>query len=248
MKNKPTSSHPKRLNNRTRKAMFRTHKSISMFLFIIVVISIFSCSSVRHVKPLEQGSSAASLSVGGPITKVGNIYIPLPLISAGYNYGLIEKLDLETGINVTGLLFGDLHLNAGVNYHPWLAEKLRPGLYLSPEFFFITNLRDGSPRIFPAVDAGLYWDIRRHYLYCGVESWFEVSTIRNDGNPQNDHWLPIPYVGWGIESKRWQFQVEGKIYTPNQKNTGRPTKNIGIGEHGVLGVFIGASRSFRGKK
>ena len=48
--------------------------------FIAFCALIFlSCSTVRQIRPLAKKESAATLSLGGPITQVGKLYVPLPL-------------------------------------------------------------------------------------------------------------------------------------------------------------------------
>ena len=58
---------------------------------MLLVCLLFACSSVRRVRPLESGASAITVSLGGPITEVAKKYIPLPLLSAGYNYGINNR-------------------------------------------------------------------------------------------------------------------------------------------------------------
>ena len=215
-------------------------------LAVFLLFFCISCSSVRHVLPLQKGESAVDLSVGGPITKVGNVYIPLPLLSAGYRYGITENLGLESGLGITSMLYRNFHLDAGITWHPFLAQGARPGLFLSPRLFFLANSENF--RLYPDLDLGTYWKLRNNLIYTGVENWFEYHATRSDGNSQDHHWLIIPFLGYGYSFNKWQFQLEGRVYTPNLKNTGRATENIGFGDYGILGVFIGFSRSLGGGK
>lgn len=208
-----------------------------------------SCSTLRQIRPLAKGESSAAISVGGPITKVGNSYIPLPLISIGYNYGLVEKLDVEAGINLLSALYGIAEIDAGVNWRPWIARGFIPGLIASPKLFLLTNFTPASLRVYPDVQIAGYWEPWKYkYVYCGIDNWIEHHQTRDDGSPQTNHWLPAPIVGISLGNRQWQAQCEAKWYVPNLINNTRAVSNIGIGNYGALGVMVGVSRAFGGNK
>jgi hypothetical protein len=210
---------------------------------------LFSCSTVRQIRPLAKGESSAALSVGGPLTQVGKIYIPLPLISVGYNYGLFEKLDIEAGFHVLSAVYGITQLDLGANWRPWAAAGYSPGLIVSPRLFVMTNFKPGSLRLYPDIGLTAYWQIAKYrYWYLGLDNWIEYHQVRDDGNEQKEHWLVAPYAGISLGSRLWQVQAEVKWYTPNLVNNTRAVKNIGIGRYGIIGVFLGVSRSFGGAK
>ncbi|MBN1307616.1 MAG: hypothetical protein JXA18_06855 [Chitinispirillaceae bacterium] len=215
---------------------------------VLIASLLLACSSVRRVVPLESGASAITVSLGGPVTEVGKKYLPLPLLSAGYNYGINGRLGIEAGLNLTGALFGLLHVDAGVNWYPLTVKGPIPGITVTPKLFFMTNFESGGNRLYPTITPTLYWKLGRHLVYTGIENWFEVHTRRSDGNEQPRHWLIAPYLGWGLSWKKWLFQLEGRGYTPNLANTGRATKNIGFGSHGVIGFFMGVSRTIGGAR
>ena len=208
-----------------------------------------SCSSFRQVRPLEKGESRISLSVGGPFTKAGNLYIPIPLVSLGYNFGLAEKLDVEVGTNFLALLYGIAHVDAGVNWRPLRPKHHVPGLIISPRMFLMTDFGPWNTRLYPDLGCTAYWEIRQYrYVYCGLENFFEPDTKRADGNIQQNNWLIAPYAGISLGNKVWQFQFEAKLYTPNLPNDLHTAKNIGIGDYGIIGVFLGVSRSLGGAR
>jgi hypothetical protein len=212
-------------------------------------IFMLSCSSFRQVRPLEKGESRVSISAGGPFTKVGNIYIPMPLVSLGYNYGITEKLDAEAGTNFLAMMYGIAHFDAGVNWRPLKPNRYVPGLIVSPKIFLMTDFRPGDSRIYPDVGLTGWWEIRKYRLvYLGLENFFELSGTREDGNKQQNNWLIAPYTGISLGNKKWQFQFEAKLYTPNLQNNLHTAKNIGVGDHGIFGVFLGVSRSLGGAR
>jgi hypothetical protein len=224
-------------------------KGVTYLLVFAFILAIVSCSPVRSVRPLEKGQSAVSLSLGGPITQVGKIYLPLPMLCLGYNYGLFETMDIEGGINFTDMLFGIANIEAGANWRPLFPEKFRPGFIVSPRLLAMTDFKPGESRVYPDIGLTAFWKIRKQiYWYVGSDTWIELDSTRDDGNTQKRHLLVAPYIGTDFGNDRWRFQAEFKLYTPNLSNKGRPAKNIGAGDKGIFGVFLGVSRYFGNKK
>lgn len=222
-------------------------KAVFIFCGIAVVAVLFSgCSTVRYVRPIEKGASVASVSLGGPITLVGGNYLPLPLLSAGYGYGITDNLSVEAGFHITSALFGVAHGDLGVNWVPLKNRGAVPGVVLSPKLVLMSNFKPHESRSYPVITPTLYWERGKHLFYGGAENWFERHAVRSDGNDQPHHWLFIPFVGYGISRGKWQFQSEARVYMPNLSNEVGPTTNLGFGTHGIFGVFFGLNRTFGG--
>lgn len=216
---------------------------------ILLCLLLPACSSFRQVRPLDKGESRVSLCAGGPFTKVGDIYIPLPLASLGYNYGVTEKLDVEAGTNLLALLYGIVHIDAGVNWRPLRPCGFVPGLAVSPKVFMMTDFSPGGARGYPDIGLTAFWETAPYrFAYAGLENLFELSGTRQDGNEQRHHWLIAPYAGISLGNRAWQFQLEARLYTPNLRNDLHTVKNLGLGDRGIFGIFLGASRSFGGAR
>ncbi|MBD3344901.1 MAG: hypothetical protein GF401_07555, partial [Chitinivibrionales bacterium] len=220
--------------------MIKRISRITLFLYPAALLVLFGCAPVRQIRPLEKGESSVHVGLGGPITQVGDVYIPLPLLSVGYNRGMHINLDIEFGSHITQAMFGIMHLNGGVNWRPVFSKGLIPGIIISPSVHFMTDFEPQSVRIYPVLDLNGYWKFaQKHYVYAGIENWFELTRTRGDGLQQEHHWLIAPHIGASLGVKKWDILIEGVVYTPNLLNTGRGTKNIGLGDQGVLGVFLG---------
>ncbi|MBN1761350.1 MAG: hypothetical protein JW863_23710 [Chitinispirillaceae bacterium] len=222
----------------------KTVGRISGIFFAAVVLS--GCSTVRYVRPIEKGASVVSVSLGGPVTQVGGKYLPLPLLSAGYGYGATDHLSIEAGLHITSALFGVAHVDAGVNWAALKTKGMIPGVVLSPKVVLLSNFKPHESRAYPVLTPSLYWKRGKHLWYTGAENWFERHTVRSDGNRQPHHWLFIPFIGYGISKGKWQFQTEARVYMPNLSNEVGPTTNLGFGEYGIFGIFLGVNRSFGG--
>jgi hypothetical protein len=211
------------------------------------VLMLLNCAAVRQIRPLEPGESAINVSLGGPTTKyIGDAYAPLPLLSIGYNRGLLRCLDLEAGLDLTHTLYGVPKIDAGVNWRPFKAERWRPALIVTPKLHFATDFSTAA-RLYPALSLTGAWHAGRFYPYLGIENFFELQQERADGLEQENHWLIAPYAGLSIAHKKWQFQVEMRAYTPNLRNDySRGPDNWGFGDYGIIGFFIGIGRTFGG--
>jgi hypothetical protein len=196
---------------------------------------------------MPAGESSVSLSLGGPIAM--QVYGPLPLLSVGYNQGLIDrKLDLEIGTHLTQALFGIAMLDAGVNWHPFTGTGAIPGIMVSPKVFAMSDFSKDGARFYPSAGATAIWQIRGgHVLYGGIDNWFELRRIRADGFEQEQVWLLAPFLGASLARNHWRYRMEARIFAPNLDNRGRGAKYIGIGNYGALGMFVGVSRSFGGE-
>ena len=227
---------------------FRYSMSILIHLALTAILILASCSSVRQIRPLAKKEQSVSATLGGPFTRELK-WLPIPQLSLGYNRGIIDSaLDIEAGLYATSAILGIMHVDAGLNWRPWLNDGALPGLIITPKVFLLTDFEPQSFRAFPVLCITTCWQVRQFwYIYAGLESWFEFHTERTDGNEQKYHWLPAPYIGVDAGKGKWQFALELRLYTPNIENTRRTMHNVGIGDYGAWGVMLGVKRTF-GKK
>ncbi|MBW2461196.1 MAG: hypothetical protein JRH11_06085 [Deltaproteobacteria bacterium] len=222
---------------------------LSPFLLVIVA----ACAPVRRVAPVEVGQHILSAGFGGPIAEVGRgtgIYMPAPVITAGYGYGLHELFDLEAGLQVTELFVGGLALDAGVNFRPLRPEGFRPGLIFPVKVHGLVPFRGrgvDTMRLYPdiGVTALWQWPDRHFYTYVGVTVWFDLAS-RGDGNDQPSRVLPVMHLGQTLGNEIWQFSVELRYYTPNISDEFRLVDVADLGGQGSLGAVLGFSWALGG--
>ncbi len=211
----------------------------------LLLLTSAACTQTRLVRPLAPGEQALSVGFGGPVTQVGSLWLPLPMVNLGYHRGLIDGLDLEAGAQVTHLVFGVLDLDAGVRWHPLSPSGSWPGLVVAPGLHLMADLSptDGlQPKLIPTLDLTAWWAWTGGWqTYVGLHSWLELTATRSDGNPQLNQWLPAVVLGQTFGSERWQPSVELKWYLPWVDNSWRGPNNLGLGRFGVVGIFVGLS-------
>ncbi|MBN1982152.1 MAG: hypothetical protein JW795_11515 [Chitinivibrionales bacterium] len=216
-----------------------------LFIAIAVILQLF-CSPVTQLRPLQKGQTSLNCGFGGPILKIGSIYTPLPMLSCGYNRGMVDSLvDISCRLYLLQALFKDCHIEIGGNIRPFYGDGWSPDLILSPKFSLVTNFVSDSIKFYPDLCLTTVWSLRSVWLlYAGVENYFELSRTRYDGSPQQHHWLPAPYVGVHRTWRSWGYQAELRLFTPTILNTQRAPKNIGINDYGMMGVYLGVDYTF----
>jgi hypothetical protein len=220
---------------------------VSWLIGLAALAFLATCSSIRHVRPMEKGELTASASLGGPFAgQLG--WAPFPLLGIGANYGILDKVDVEAGWAVTSALFGVCELDGGCNWRPLKPARWKPGIIASARMLGATDFQKGNSRLWPEASVTALWQLHpRVYGYLGMDNWFETRTTRYDGNDQRYHWLPLIHTGFDYGGSAWQWQIEGKWYLPNidpLQSPANPVRTISIGGQGSVGVFVGVSHSF----
>ena len=223
---------------------------------LLVALCVFSmgCSPVRQVRPLAPGERSISLGLGGSLTEIGSVTIPLPQLSLGYNHGFLGggpfgHLDGTAAVYFLSMAYGVGHIELGANWRPLLPDRLKPGVTISPRLFATTDFTPGGVRVYP--DLGLTLSTRvtpQLYPYAGLESFFVLSRTRPDNNPTPSHWIPSLYAGAEVGGERLRVTFEGRLtafHLPNEM--GRAVQNVGAGEKGHFGLYLGVSRTLRGR-
>ncbi len=220
---------------------------VNLVLYFSVYLLIFSCSPTRFVKPIEKQQQAVGFSFGGPLINFSNTYIPIPLSSLSYAYGLTDKITTYAGLHTTSLLFGNLQTDMGALFLLYSKDKNKFGITANLALQQAYNLRNRTGfRVWPSTDINVYYHIKEkpHYIYAGLNSWFEFSKYRAHQEAQPINILPNMHLGFVWNRAKFIHQVELKylgIGIPNQPNV---VTYLGIGGHGALGVYYNVSFKF----
>ena len=217
------------------------------------LVALAACAPLRRVAPVEPGQHVVSVGFGGPITEVGRdtgAYVPAPIFTAGYNYGLHPLVDLEGGLSVTELVVGGLALDLGANIRPLRPDGARPALIIPVKLHLLVPFRgDGidTTRLYPEVGATAAWRLgaRPFYTYVGFNLWFDLAS-RGDGNDVLARVLPAFHLGQTVGTAAWQLSLELRYYTPNVNDDFRLVDVADIGGYGSLGLLFGFSVGFGG--
>lgn len=218
----------------------------NLFLFVVLVFFMFSCSTVRMVKPLNKGETEVGVALGGPIIGFGKVVLPVPMSSVAVSHGFSDRLTAFGGLNTTSLLFGVGQLDLGAGYGILEQDGYRPGLVGLGTLSLAFDKWDKNFRAHPQLDLHTYWDYKegKGTLYSGVSNWFELSNRQVNSTEQNDFWAPNIYLGTKLNGAKLNWLIETRYIAPNYKNNYTVVDWKGIGAKGAFGLYFGVTKTF----
>ncbi len=214
--------------------------------YLLIITISMSCAPTRFVKPLNKKQQAINLSVGGPVISYSDLPIPMPFVTGTYGYGLDSTLTGFGSVNLTSLFHGNIQIELGVTKQLMQQNGIFPGLSINPVANIIYRNKNAS-KIYPQLDINAFWDYNRNrnFIYLGVSNWFELSGKRAFDLKQEKQWLFSPMIGQTFVRKKWNFNVELKIITPNIENNNSTVEyKTPFGTKGALGIYFGYTRKF----
>lgn len=223
------------------------HKFIRVALLAMIVAA-SGCAPSRVVQPLKKGERAVNAAVGGPLINQFGTTIPVPFTSITYAQGISDNATVFGSLHTTSLLFGnvqgELGLTRGV-LAPDSTKRWMPGLSATPVLNVGIDVWEGRPKLWPQFDVNAYWMLGRSgsFVYTGIGNWFELSTARGHGEPQEYGYIWNPHAGLTLNRPHWQYNLEAKYLAPTISNQelvvdyAKP-----FGSKGALGIFVSFTR------
>lgn len=200
-----------------------------------------ACSTTRALAPLQKGTAAATLSVGGPVLDFGGTPLPIPLASVGGIYGVDGKTNVHAALYPPPLArFAIVGVDAGVSRELVVPRKARPRIMadLTLHSFFggLSDDPAGGFRLFPDLSVIAAWpiptDAPKLTLYAGIDSFVQpFPELR---------WVPSPEVGVQVfAGKHLGFQLESKWLEAWRPWGPYVADWHGIGGNGALSLQLG---------
>jgi hypothetical protein len=227
----------------------RLKKKVIPLLFICGLAAWSSCTTQRIVKPLDRGTSQVQANFGGPLIGFAGTTIPIPLTSVGYAYGVTDSLTIHTGLQLTNIAYQNLHYDVGATYGFLKPNGWAPGISSSISLNYLRDFRQGNQRIYPQLDANLFWDYgERHFMYLGTTNWIEMSSNLAHNEPIESRFLSGIQFGNTFSTPKWNYTIESKWLAPtrnsNDLTVDYKTYSIGGERKGAVGLYFGISRNF----
>jgi len=222
-------------------------KNHILILILTLGIVTSSCVSSRFVEPLEKGTHAIGLDLGGPLLDFGKVTIPTPLSSISYGYGLDTNLTAFIGVHTTSLLFNNFHTDFGATYKFIDQNKFVPSVSGSFSNTIVASFRTGTTRYWPQIDVNGFWNFseKKHFWYIGMSNWFELRPKRAHDQDQIKRWIVNPQIGATFKMNTFRFNIEYKVLAigVNSKDVFVPYRSLSKGE-GAMGIYLGISKTF----
>jgi hypothetical protein len=203
-------------------------------LCLSLLLAAAACSTTHAVRPLGRGNAAVGASLGGPLVQVAGVDIASPILTVEGSYGLRDDLEVTANADLTAAVYGDLHLEPGVAYHPLVRDAGPvPTLTVAGSVHFLTSFSDTL--VAPQVTLAAAWRIRRrHLLYVGLDSAL-ASTA-----PSRPVFGPLVGGEWRVG--RFGLTLEAKWLAPNYDVGPTAPTWLSPDNHGYLNILVGVTR------
>jgi hypothetical protein len=200
----------------------------------LIVALAAACSTTHAVRPLGRGNASLGASLGGPLVQVAGVDIASPILTVEGGYGLRDDLEVTANADLTAAVYGDLHLEPGVAYHPLVRDAGPvPTLTVAGAVHFLTSFSDTL--VAPQITLAAAWRVRRrHLVYLGVDSALASTALSR----------PVvgPLVGGELRVGRFGLTLEAKWLAPNYDVGPTAPTWLSPDNRGYLNILFGVTR------
>lgn len=233
------------------KESVREVSRVRIFSVLSLCCLLTACSTMNNARPMAPGEHAVGLTIGGPIVEFG---VPIPLPNAviegkqGVATVLDRNLEINYGLNLTGLAFGVIQGHIGGAWELLSQVGFLPALAVSTRVFLATNpLWFGVERSETALS---FWGANQTEL---LASWMPGGQLIYTGIAQYTDFgapslLVTPILGTELDFGLGGFrlQLETRYFAVGRSST---TENVnwfpgGRGGAGALGFSLGFGYRF----
>ena len=205
------------------------------------ILAVAGCGTMHSARPLDAGEHAMGVTLGGPMVQFSGAYIPLPNLNlegkSGLKPLLDRPLDVNYGMNLTGLAFGIVGLHGGLSWQLVEENKVIPAITVGNRLWVNNNFLDlskewGDRRVWVVdqLEFTFSYALGRHLVYFGLAQYLDFA--------QPDLLL-TPFVGTEIQaSKRLALQIEIRHFALNKQQSVQALTWLSPGT-GALGLNLG---------
>lgn len=226
-------------------------RSILPLCGLAVALGSTGCGTLNGARPLEKGEHQVALTLGGPMVALGGAFIPLPNLVAEGRSGLPplagRPLDLNYGLNLTGLAFGLVGLHVGASWLLWDQKGGIPALSVTERLYFYNNWLDLSDpaeqrgaALIDQLELTASWRVAHQLLYVGLGDYLDFAA------PEL-MLTPVAGAQLGRSGGRLAFQLEGRWMAVSQVQPVDPVTWLG-GPRGAVAVTAGISLRLGGAR
>ncbi len=210
-----------------------------------------SCSTLNTAVPLDPGEHRVGLTMGGALVHAFDTVIPLPNAILEGQSGLPtvagRATDVNYGLNLTGLAFGQLGVHLGASHMLFEGEGSVPDVSVATRFFVVGNHLDEATLpetrglwVAEQLEVTASYGLGPARPYAGLAQYFDF---------REPHLLLTPYLGCALDpglSGGLGFHIEGRYFAVNQVPEVSSVKWYPSTAPGALGVTLGMSYAFGG--
>ncbi len=208
-----------------------------LLLMVLVGAIGSSCTPAHAGRTVGQGVLQLEGNLGGPlITNLGPV-MPIPNLPLGARYGLTERIDVASHLNLLPLgMGGFMALDAGVTYGLVKHEgRNGPNLATQAGAILLTDFKDGA-RISPTLDIAGGYTFGWFTPYAGAEFAVDAWGGRLLGNF---------FAGFEADLGNWTLAASGVWFTPWFDTFSSVVDYVSPGEAGAVGCLLGVKYRIR---
>jgi hypothetical protein len=209
-------------------------RGAAMLCLVCVALLVSSCGVTQPVRVVDQGTTQAAVSLGGPLIPYNGMTVPTPYLNLGLIHGYKENITLTGNIHATMALLKNVAFDVGAATPLSHESNGWPELTAKGQLYFFSDLeRLDAMRVFPMVSINASYLMGRSTLvYAGADQLIQFNK------PQ---YFFTPFAGTQLSlSDRSALQIELKWMAANSNSAHGIFRGTGsIGDHGDIGIFFG---------
>lgn len=217
--------------------------SIPISLFLILLIG---CAAHTNLEPIGKSNLSANFSIGGPIVKAFGTRIPIPYATAGANYGLNNKFNLNGNLHLFSLPYQIFGFDFGPTWYPYLNNGKIPTIGIQPRLLTLISLKsnvDEHLKIYPIISYSAAWNINKDLIYIGTDTTIPLSSSDYDEDTPNIIFSPFLGYRWSIGKHTYIF-TEIKWHGANVRTDQLAVEYLHIRNYGAISTLFAIQRSF----
>jgi hypothetical protein len=222
------------MNDLTTRCCLGCHGLWSTASFLAVAVLLSSCGVTQPVRIIDQGTTQAAVSLGGPLIPFGGMTVPTPYLNLGLIHGYKENLTLTGNLHATMALLKNAAFDVGAATRLARESNGWPELTAKGQLYLFSDLeRLDALRVFPLVSLNASYLVGHSTLvYAGAEQLFQFNM---------PHYFFTPFAGTQLSlSDRSALQIELKWMAANANSAHGIFRGTGsVGNHGDIGIFFG---------
>ena len=187
--------------------------NLRLYCFFLVLLTV-SCSTVRHLKPIQPGQNKIDFSLGGPLFT--NLGFAIPAIQGSIHYlrGITSLYSTGGTFNLATPFFGWIFIDSTHVFLINHQKKWLPSNLLQGHLHFMTDFKNAA-LFFPEVSLTLSWNVyKEHAFYLGSSVWANAYRRRTANLKSDEIFIPTIYLGARFSIELWEIYVETKWIHP----------------------------------
>lgn len=216
-------------------ARLRCHsRRAAMLCLPCVALFISSCGVTQPVRVIDQGTTRAAISLGGPFVPIGGMTVPAPYLNVGLMQGYSRDVTLTANLHATMALLKNAAVDAGASMRLLHQDGSIPEITAKGQLYIFSDLQMiKNVRIFPLASVnGSYLLGTSTLLYAGADQMLQFNR---------PNYFIAPFAGTQFAlSERWSMDIETKWMAANINTTHGILRGTGaISGHGDISLFFG---------